>query len=132
MRISGRLLVLLWVVGATGFALQMYGTMRRARAELPKARAYIRAAREREAQRRLDSAIAFARAPRTVTPAGDTVRAIAYTGVGLVIAGKEPPNALLILALVWVFKIPFALLVLTGAYLIDRGRRGGPTITPAG
>ena len=131
MRLSGRALALLLLLGVVGFALELTAATRRARNEMPHLRASVRAAREREAQGRLDSAMAYARAPIAVTASGDTVRALAYaSGPHIATSGSLPFWPQFMVA-VWVFKIPIVLLVLTLAYLSERIRRNGSAPAPA-
>ena len=127
MRISGRSLALLWLLGAAGFELQLTFAVRRAQRELPHVRASVRTVREREAQGRLDSAFAYAHAPVSVTATGDTNRALAYASVP-----HWPSNASLplwprVIGFVWVFAIPIALLALTFAYVAGLVRRKAST-----
>lgn len=131
MRLTGRTLAFLWLFGVVGYALEMTAIMRRARNDLPYVRASVRAAHEREAQGRLDSAMAYARAPRAVTSSGDTVRAIAYASVPHIATRGSLPFWLQFMAVVWAFKIPIVLLALTLAYLSDRIRRNGSAPVPA-
>ena len=130
MRLTGRTLALLWLLGVVGFELELTATLRRARHQLPYARASVRAAHEREAQGRLDSAMAYARAPLGVTSSGDTVRAFAYASVPHVATRGSLPFWTQFMGVAWVFKIPIILLALTLAYLFDRIRRNGTALAP--
>lgn len=131
MRLTGRTLALLWLLGVVGFALELTATMRRARSEFPYARASMRATYEREAHVRLDSAMAYARAPLAVSASGDTVRALAYASVPHVATRGGLPFWTQFMGVVWVFKIPIVLLALTLAYLSNRIRRSGSAPVPA-
>ena len=132
MRLTGRTLALLWLLGVLAFALELTATMRRARNAFPYARASVRAAHEREAQGRLDSAMAYARVPLAVTTSGATVRAFAYASVPHVATRENLPLWTQFMGVVWVFKIPIVLLALTLAYLSDRIRSNGsaPALAP--
>ena len=71
--------------------------------------------------RQCDSAMAFARATVTVTPAGDSIRGFAYTA--LTPASVASPSSLFgIMIFAWVFKIPLALIAFTIAWLVARFR----------
>ena len=131
MRLSGRSLALLWLLGAIGFTVELTATMRRARNGFSHARASVRAAHEREAQGRLDSAMAYARAPLAVTASGDTVRALAYASIPHIATSRNVPFWPQFMAVVWAFKIPIVLLALTLAYLSNRIRRSSSVPAPA-
>lgn len=69
--------------------------------------------------------MAFARAPVTITPAGDSIRAVAYTAL-------EPSKSgsvswlLGIIIFAWVLKIPLALIAFTIAWFVARYRPSAP------
>jgi hypothetical protein len=128
-KLSGFMLLALWVMGLSFMAIDMRSRMRRIRGDMPKIRANVLARREREDMRRLDSVMAFQRAPVTVTSSGETLRAVAYASSPRARPGGIPIWLRLSAAL-WVFKIPLLLGILTIGWIVDRIRTHGLETPP--
>jgi hypothetical protein len=122
-KIPVAVLVLVWIVGFALTWAEQRARVERMRAMIPQGEAYVRARREADAMRQRDSALAFARAPIVRTATGESVHAVAYASAPVELRrGSSWLQLAGIVVVLWVFKIPLAVLAFTIAWLFARYR----------
>jgi hypothetical protein len=130
-KIPVTVLVLVWIVGIAMTWVEQRARLEHARAMIPRGAAYVRARHEADEMRRRDSALAFARAPIARTSTGESVRAVAYASAPVELSrGSSWLQLVGVVLMLWVFKIPLAVLAFTIAWVFARYRPPGSGTPP--